>query len=581
MQFDQMRRVQIANPQIADVVVSSTMQLALYAKMRGVTTLYVWDNTGLHEYEVTVTGMTPAEQVAAELQRALGDALIYTTVGEDALIVEGSVSNRDRLDRAHRIVAARQSPQFTIVDMVTLQGVSTDKAQAAADAIKDLFGQQIECKVIGPGQLVVQGDLNDPKLVEQVGLVLQATAGTEVSVLNLVQYNDDLASPPIDKIVAAVGPDLKVWQVKGRTVAVDGKVGEQTEYERLQHILESFADRANIINLVRVIPPRPPIDEYGKQLAAAFGPDVEVRVMGSDTLALEGNVTSEEKAEHYKKILEAMDTPYNVQYLMHVVEPYRDQIEVAVLVAELSKSDMDKLGLEWGQFVPPDDDGLRGFLSQPFKTTVEADEFSGSAGNIYTLGAEIDALLENGNSRVLSRPKIMVNDGSEAEILVGGEVPIPIVQPEATGITTITVEYKHYGVTLKLTPLIKTDGKNIDLALAPEVSSLDWANGVKISGFEIPALRTRRATTAVTVPNGGTLVLGGLLQREDSETISKVPFLAEIPIIGDLFKHKSFTSGDTELVFFVTPRIATGEAHPDGYKHPLDQELQQMRQIEE
>ncbi len=576
LHFQKMRRVQIANPEIADVVISSVAQLLVYGKKRGLTTLYVWDATGLHEYEVSVTGLTPAEESARELQKALGDKLTYTTVGENILIVEGAVDQREVLQRAHRIIAAHTGP-VSILDLVSLTGAPKIPAEAAAAALSEIFGDKLEYRVLGTNRLVVQGDIDDPAEVEHLASVVQATSSDELSILNFVKYNDELASPPLDKLKQAIGPELKVWQVKGRTVAVDGKLPSQEDYDRLVKILESFADQANIINLVRVIKPRPEIDVYAQQLRDVFGPDVDVKRMGPETLALQGTVTSEQMQEHYKEVLDAMDHPYRVVNVLRIVEPFKDQIEVAVLVVEISNDQLDKLGIEWGQLgLSPD--GIVGFVSQPFLYDIRT---RSDFNPVSDIAANIHLLLEDSKGRVLARPKVMVNDGEDAEILIGGEVPIPIVQPESSGITTVTIEYKKYGVRLQIAPTIKTDGQTLDLEIKPEVSSLDWANGVTISGFSIPALRTRTVETTVSIQDGGTLVLGGLIQKEQAEVIRKIPLISEIPIIGELFKHKSFVSGSSELVIFVTPRIVTGTHHPPGYKHPAEQELEDGRQIPE
>jgi len=329
---------------------------------------------------------------------------------------------------------------------------------------------------------------------------------------------------------------------------------------------------------VRVIEPRPEIDAYAQQLRDAFGPDVEVKQIGPETLALlQARVITEETRGHYEKILTTLDHPYRVLSFLPIGKSHKDQIEVAVLVVEISNDELDKLGIEWGQ-LGATQQGVVGFLSQPFlydiKTINDYDPVADFAANVHLL-------LEDSKGRVLSRPKIMVNDGEEAEILVGGEVPIPIIQPTSGGVTTVTIEYKKYGIRLQITPTITGDGRTLELDIQPEVSSLDWANGVTISGFNIPALRMRRVQTTVSMQDGGTLVLGGLLQKEQAEIIRKIPLISEIPIIGELFKHKSFTSGSSELVIFVTPRIATATHFPPGYEHPAEQELESSRQIPE
>ena len=341
-------------------------------------------------------------------------------------------------------------------------------------------------------------------------------------------------------------------------------------------ILQQFAPDANVINLVRVVKPRPSIDEYARELVEAFGSDIEVKQMGPETLSLEGTVTSQQMLDHYHAVLEAMEPPYRVLDCLRIVDPYKDQVEVAALICELSQDDLDSLGVEWGS-IGVSDEGV-GLIGQPILMDVNV---PGGVDFYGDVGATLSAILQDSRSRVLSRPRVIVNDGEEGQILVGGEVPIPIVQPGTAGVTTVTIEYKPYGVRLDFRPTIKTDGKTIDLSILPEVSSLDWTNGVTISGFNIPALRTRRAETVVSIPDGGTLLLGGLLQREEATVERSIPLLSKIPIIGELFKHKSFANGDTELVILLTPKIVTGTAHGPGFVHPAEQELRDMSRLDD
>ncbi len=576
LHFDHMRRVQVTNPEIADVVVSSLMQLAVYGKQRGLTTLYVWDKAGLHEYEVSVTGLSPAEKVSQQLRGALGSELSYVVVGEDTVLVEGELAGAEMVHRARQIIEARRQGPVKIVDLIRVKGSPQLPAAAAAAALEDIFGDAIGYRILDETTLVVQGDVSDPALAERVARVVETTARADVTILNLVKYNDELASPPLDKIRAAIGGELHVWQVKGRTVAVDGSLTSDDEYARISKILEQFAVEANVINLLRVVKPRPPIADYAQELATAFGPDVDVRQMGPETLSLEGTVTSEEMLDHYRNLLAAMAPPYNVIDYLRIVDPYKDQIELAALVCELSRDDIDRLGVDWG-VIGVSDDGA-GLIGQPFLIDVN---IPGGINFYGDVGATVNALLQDTKSRVLSRPRVVVNDGEQGEILVGGEVPIPIVQPGTAGVTTVSIEYKAYGVRLRFTPVVKTDGKTIDLTILPEVSSLDWTNAVSISGFRVPALRTRRAETVVSIPDSGTLVIGGLLQRDEVVSVQRVPLLSSIPIIGELFKQKSFRQGDTELVILLTPRIVTGTAHGPGFVHPGEQELRDMSRLDD
>src|SRR5690242_4248466 len=130
-------------------------------------------------------------------------------------------------------------------------------------------------------------------------------------------------------------------------------------------------------------------------------------------------------------------------------------------------------------------------------------------------------------------------NGQEASFLAGGEYPVPVVQNGGAQNSTVTIIFKEYGVRLTFKPTI-LDEDHIRLELEPEVSTLDFVNGVKLSGFVIPALRTRRAHTGIELRNGQSFALAGLLDNSESHTYGKIPGLGDIPVLGNLFRSKDF-----------------------------------------
>jgi len=144
-------------------------------------------------------------------------------------------------------------------------------------------------------------------------------------------------------------------------------------------------------------------------------------------------------------------------------------------------------------------------------------------------------------------------NGQQASFLAGGEFPIPVIQSDGQRVN-VTVVFKEYGVRLNFKPTI-IDEDHIQLELEPEVSTIDFQNGVKFQGYLIPALKTRRAKTGIELRDGQSFALAGLLDNSESSTLSKVPGLGNIPILGALFKSKSFEKRETELVFFCTANI--------------------------
>jgi pilus assembly protein CpaC len=178
-----------------------------------------------------------------------------------------------------------------------------------------------------------------------------------------------------------------------------------------------------------------------------------------------------------------------------------------------------------------------------------------SAMNVFLMGGNaaqmIRAMQTNGTLRALAEPNLIAMDGQTASFLAGGEFPIPIVQGAGGAGSSVTIQFKEYGVRLNFKPTI-IDEDHIRLELEPEVSTIDFANGVKFEGFVVPALRTRRARTGVELRDGQSFALAGLLDNSESRSISKVPVLGDVPILGNLFKSTQFQKQETELVFIVT-----------------------------
>jgi pilus assembly protein CpaC len=186
------------------------------------------------------------------------------------------------------------------------------------------------------------------------------------------------------------------------------------------------------------------------------------------------------------------------------------------------------------------------------------------------LGAVIRALQAKNLLQILAEPNLIAVNGKEASFLAGGEFPFPIVQP-SNGINTVTVQFKQFGVQLKFTPVITPSGL-IHLHVAPEVSTLDFANGVQISGINIPALSTRRAETEFELQDGQSFVIAGLIDNRVTSVIDKVPGLGDLPILGNFFKSKSYQRNNSELIVLVTARRispTTGLAPLPKYPKPF------------
>jgi len=196
-----------------------------------------------------------------------------------------------------------------------------------------------------------------------------------------------------------------------------------------------------------------------------------------------------------------------------------------------------------------------------------------SPAGAFTIGGKIgttqvdltlQALETKGLLRTLARPNLTAMSGEEASFLAGGEFPYPV----PNGLGQVTIEFRQYGVKLKVTPTIEASGQ-IKLKVAPEVSQLDQAHSVQIDGFLLPSLDISNASTTVELKDGQSFAIAGLFQQSYNNAISQVPGLGNLPVLGTLFRSASFQRQETELAILVTPRLTTPADNIDSLPNPL------------
>ncbi|MDQ3665202.1 MAG: type II and III secretion system protein family protein, partial [Acidobacteriota bacterium] len=242
------------------------------------------------------------------------------------------------------------------------------------------------------------------------------------------------------------------------------------------------------------------------------------------------------------------------------------QVQLQVRVAEVSRNRLKDIGTSYTYQGSPgsgtylNSGGGPSSLSNPPASALNgiiSGALSSSALNMLVMGGNSLAMLRllqtEGSIRQLAEPNLIAMDGQEASFLAGGEFPVPIVQGGSGG-SSVSVVFKEYGVRLNFKPTI-IDEDHIRLELEPEVSTIDFANGIKFDGFLIPALKTRRAKTGVELRDGQSFALAGLLDNNELKSLSKVPVLGDIPVLGALFRSKSFQKNETELMFIVTATL--------------------------
>jgi pilus assembly protein CpaC len=310
------------------------------------------------------------------------------------------------------------------------------------------------------------------------------------------------------------------------------------------------------------------------------------------TVFLRGTVDNLDASNRAQEIAATAGKVVNLLYVK--VPASKPQILLKVRFASLDRSKERDLGINLfstgatnsigqistGQFSPPSVT----FGGQTGTATVS----NGLNLEIFrpdlNLGATIQALQTLGVVQVLAQPNVLAEDGKQASFLAGGQYPYPVVQSTgAGGAPTVTIEFKEYGIQLNFIPTI-TPRNTIQLQVAPSVSSLDYANGISLNGFQVPGIDVRNVNTEVELKNGQSFVIGGLLDNQETKTFEKIPFLGDIPILGKFFQSVKDQKSNTELVVIVTPEIVKpiqpGQAqptitYPDKFLPPTDKKPMQ------
>ncbi len=303
---------------------------------------------------------------------------------------------------------------------------------------------------------------------------------------------------------------------------------------------------------VEVTADAPGLERYLKQLM----PNEEIQVAASgNTITLSGTTKDPNSIARAVEVAKGS----GATIIDNLVGPPAVQIALRVRFAEINRTALKDWSSSLSTVNPhqlSDNETYRG-ATDPASSNTTISFFMGSTtSNIQAL---FQAAAAHGDLRTLAEPTVMTLPGKEAYFLAGGEYPYPSVQGGQSNSVTIT--FKEYGIRLRFTPNIARNGA-IRLKLAPEVSSLDFANAVTIQGFEIPALRTRRAESEVELREGQYLAIAGLLDNETTRNFTKIPILGDIPILGELFKSRGIRDRRTELLIVVSPElvVATDKA---------------------
>jgi pilus assembly protein CpaC len=324
-----------------------------------------------------------------------------------------------------------------------------------------------------------------------------------------------------------------------------------------------WADNGRITNYEVIV--RRDLSPLEGQIRRQFPNEpIAVAVNGKDVVL--SGVVSEKYVIDRAKALAAgyVDKPENIVNMLRQQESTAtDQVMLSVRFAEVNRSAMQELGVNFFGG-PTGEGGWQGRTStgQSPAPVYDAEKKLWLLPDFLNLfafnakeqiGATIRALKGKGLFESLAEPNLITQDGKEASFLAGGEFPYPVVQGGGAN-QTVTIVFKEFGVRLRFTPTI-TGGGYVHLKVAPEVSTLDFANAVVMEGFRVPALQTRRTETEVELRDGQTFAISGLLDRNMNETLRRVPGIGDIPILGYLFRSQAYQKNNTELVVMITPHI--------------------------
>jgi pilus assembly protein CpaC len=366
----------------------------------------------------------------------------------------------------------------------------------------------------------------------------------------VIDYPTDIA-----RISTSNADIVDASPVTGREVLVHGKA-----FGTVTLVVWSKAGQRNFYNITV----EQNLEPLRKLLKETF-PDEDIHVQSSrDSLSLTGRVASKAVSDQATALAASFGKTI-VNDLQVPEAPVQRQVLLRIKFAELSRSASNQFAVN---LLSTGATNTIGQVSTGQASSTTPGSIGGNTPTSFTisnalnifafrpdlnLGAFIQALEQHNLLQTLDEPTLMTSDGKEASFLVGGEFPIPVLQGGANS-GAVTIQFREFGVRLTFTPVI-TGHNNIRLHVKPEVSSLDYSNALSFNGFTIPALSSRKMETNVELGEGQSFVIAGLIDNQITETLSRIPGLSSIPILGNLFKSKSISKSDDELVVLVTPEI--------------------------
>jgi pilus assembly protein CpaC len=451
-----------------------------------------------------------------------------------------------------------------LIPMTIRTGQSTIVATPHLTRVAVGDGKVAGVLAVGNTEIVVSG-----RAAGRTTLLVWTGAGRRAYDVTVTEQSLESLRTMIERAIA--DPTLRVEQID-RSVVINGSVPNGEALVHLGEVVSHFepvaaAQKFTVVNAVTVARPLGPLQS---ELAAApetAGVRVDRDAKGN--LIVSGQVPDRSTAEHVLHRVRALAGPYlaiDGKVVDRIETKTVSQVDVKVYVLEVDETALRQLGvnLQSATFHPDGTYTLGGPQFPVVEDPVVGNNRRpgpGIPGNALTIGAffrtitlapTVNLVVNSGHARVLSSPNLVTLPGRQADFLVGGQIPVPF----ASGPQQIAIQYKDFGVKLQVTPTILGDG-GVETVISPEVSDLDFQDGVSLNGFVVPALKMSRLSTDVITQSGESIVMGGLLRRQEQRVVDKIPGLGDLPVLGKLFRSTRYQSSQTDVVFVMTPQIVT------------------------
>ena len=347
-------------------------------------------------------------------------------------------------------------------------------------------------------------------------------------------------------------------------IVLRGTVPDMAHFVQMNDLIARFADMAkqdkySIVNAVTITHSLGSLQ--GEFASSKTVHDLQIEPDGKGDVMVSGRVHDAAEEQKVLDRARALAGPFlavDGKVVDRLTLETASQINVKVYVLEVDRTGMSDLGIQLQAGNPDPNNPNNIILGPPNYPVIEGPQAS-NLGKALNIGAffrtarivpTLNLVLQSGHARLLSSPTLVTLPGQKATFLVGGEFPYIY----STGLGEFSVQFKQYGVQLNVTPQILPNGA-IQALINPDISDLDFQNAVEMNGFLVPALKESTLSTDVITQPGESVIIGGLLRRVEEKTISKIPLLSDIPILGKLFQSTNYQRQDSDVVFVMTPEI--------------------------